>query len=80
MVADHRRYTVSADVWALGSLILYMCNRTERLMPHGTLRGGYSEDLTSFIREMLHPTPSCRPSAAAVIAECTSARQERGQH
>ena len=76
MVADHRRYTVSADVWALGSLILYYCNRTERLMPHGTLRGGYSEGLTSVIRGMLHPTPNCRPSAAAVWAECTNDRQE----
>ena len=53
MVADHCRYTLSADMWALGSLIVYMCNRTERLMPHGTLRGGYSEGLTGVIRGML---------------------------
>ena len=91
MWTNYKGYTFSADIWSLGCIMAFQCNKGKHLfqvsrnlpemiqkIQKGLPRGaisGYSSDLVDLIGRMLHPDHHRRPSAKEILAECTSARQ-----
>lgn len=87
---NYKGYTFSADIWSLGCIMAFQCNKGKHLfqvsrnlpemiqkIQKGLPRGaisGYSSDLVDLIGRMLHPDHHRRPSAKEIRAECTSAR------
>jgi len=86
------RYTVSADMWALGGIVSFWCNVGKHLFadlgkiitwPGGksTLPPNYTIGLRQLVADMLHPDPAARPTADKVLRETKSDnRQENGVH
>jgi len=86
---NHKGYTFSADIWSLGCIMAFNCNRgkhlfqVSRTLPEmiqkmkewrGLPQG--ANDLVALIGRMLHPDHHGRPSAKEIRAECTAARQD----
>ena len=92
MWTNYKGYTFSADIWSLGCIMAFYCNKGKHLfqvnrnLPEMILKiqkglpqgaiSGYSSDLVALIGRMLHPDPHGRPSAKEIRAECTAARQD----
>ena len=83
------RYSTSADMWSLGAVISFYCNKGEHLFkdPRSVERwkGGkstirrdkYSINLRQLVADLLSPNASSRPSAEKVWEEsCKDNRQE----
>ena len=72
--ADIRKYNFGADIWSLGCIMAFYCNRGQPLFSSplkvlrwtglrlGAIRG-YSSELVDVIGRMLRPDPRARPSA-----------------
>ena len=78
---EYRSYSFAADIWSLGCVMAFLCNRSKHLflkmreihnwngLPAGRIRGGYSDELINLIKRMLDPDPKSRPSAKEVISK-----------
>ena len=85
---NHKGYTFSADIWSLGCIMAFFCNRGEHLfrvtrqdLAMGMAQKmsrirGYSSDLVDLIGRMLHPDYHRRSTAREILVECTNARQD----
>jgi len=89
---NYKGYTFSADIWSLGCIIAFICNKGKHLfsmartipelvqkMQRGLPQGaiqGYSSDLVRLVGRMIHPDHHKRPSAKDIRAECTYARTD----
>eukprot|EP00092_Neocalanus_flemingeri_P041596 GFUD01045301.1.p1 GENE.GFUD01045301.1~~GFUD01045301.1.p1 ORF type:complete len:305 (+),score=59.66 GFUD01045301.1:91-915(+) len=83
---DWTKYTMASDIWSLGCLMVFLCNKGKPLfsrshevirwtgLTQGAIRRGYSDDLVSLIGRMLSPEKQDRPSAENIKRECTWAR------
>eukprot|EP00092_Neocalanus_flemingeri_P031729 GFUD01034463.1.p1 GENE.GFUD01034463.1~~GFUD01034463.1.p1 ORF type:complete len:292 (+),score=58.97 GFUD01034463.1:48-923(+) len=84
---DWTKYAMASDIWSLGCIMMFLCNKGEPLFSHShevmrwrglsqsSIRRGYSDDLVNLIARMLSPRKQDRPSAANIGRECTFARQ-----
>jgi len=85
-------YTFSADIWALGCVAAFNCNRGEDLFTNpmkvvkwsgtseDTIPMHYSSGLHSLLRRMLEKEPTHRLTAQQIWSECTADREESGMH
>ena len=88
---NYKGYTFSADIFSLGCIIAFECNRGKHLfsmartipelvqkMQRGLPQGairGYSSELVGLVGRTIHPDHHQRPTSREIWAECTLARQ-----
>ena len=76
-----RPYSTPADLWSLGAIISFRCNRRHLFDSLGSVehwtgrrssldRTRYSFGFRRLLRYLLCPTPSLRPTAGEVLQEC----------
>ena len=79
-LSDDRRYGKASDIWSLGAVISFVCNRSHLFRkpqdvfswPGGRSsldRGKYSIELRQLVADMLCPDPALRPRAGKVLTE-----------
>ena len=82
---NYKGYTFSADIWSLGCIMAFYCNKGKHLfsmartipefvqkIQRGLPQGaiqGYSSDLVCLVWRMIHPDHHQRPSAKEILAE-----------
>ena len=90
MWVNYKGYTFSADIFSLGCIMAFQCNKGKHLfsmartipelvqkMQRGLPQGairGYSSELVGLVGRMIHPDHHQRPSAKEILAECTNLR------
>ena len=88
-IFQNQVYTFSADMWSVGAIMSFICNRGEHLFTdrnsvltwpgeRNALPRHYSIDLRRLVTDLLHPNPDGRPTALNVCNECTDERREPG--
>jgi len=81
-------YTTSADMWSLGAVISFCCNREHPLTDTASVynwRGGnstldayqYSSGLRRLVANLLSPNAKKRPSASQVLQETLKNNRQR---
>ena len=81
-------YTTSADMWSLGAVISFCCNREHLLTDTGSVfnwRGGnnildeykYSSSLRRLVTSLLSPVAKKRPNAHHVLQETRKYNRQR---
>jgi len=83
---DRSKFSVKADIWALGCLMVFVCNQGKDLqipwirdwrgLSTSDIKGSYSSDLFRVLQSMVAPSHHDRPSAWEIRRECTGDRQE----
>jgi len=83
------KFSEKADIWALGLLMLFVCNHGNYVdigvlfrgeLSARNIQGSYSSDLVRILQRMVNTSPHSRPSAGEISRECTEDRQEWGLH
>ena len=83
------KFSEKADIWALGIVMLFVCNRGEYVdigvllrgeLSARDIQGSYSSDLVRVLQKMVNTSPHGRPSAREIDDECTNDRQAYGLH
>merc|ERR1712154_125685 len=87
---DRSKFSAKADIWALGCLVVFVCNQGKDLHIPGIrdwrglntsdIRGSFSSDMFRVLQSMVAPSHHDRPSAMEIRRECTNNRQEYGLH
>jgi len=83
-------YTFSADIWSLGAMTSYICNRRHLFSTPNQVanweggkstisRSKYSIDLRQLVADMLHPDSESRPSAHTLEQECYKNNRQKNQ-
>jgi serine/threonine protein kinase len=91
VLANEHKYDFAADIWSLGCVMAFYCNRGRhffsseeqvtrwRGLRTGDIKAGYSIELAFLIGRMLSPDPKDRPSAGELARECTEERMSPPQ-
>ena len=87
MWVNYKGYTFSADIWSLGCIMAFNCNKGNHLlsmartipelvqkMQRGVPQGAIQDYSSDLFGRMLHPDHHRRPSAEEILAECTNLR------
>jgi len=83
-------YTFPADIWSLGAMMSYLCNRRHLFINWQQVAnwaGGkstisrvkYSIDLRQLVADMLHPESESRPTAKHIEQECYKNNRQNNQ-
>lgn len=86
MLQNPSQFSDRADIWALGVLMLFVCNRGQyvdtSVLSRGELsarhiQGSHSSDLLRILQRMVSISPHGRPSAGEILSECTPDRMDQ---
>ena len=92
IIFQGHHYTTSADLWSLGAVISFRCNKQHLFTSFRSVErwtGGrssldrrkYGLSLRRLLRHMLSPVAARRPSAQEVLQECRrDSRQQPRAH